>query len=210
MIFYKKMTVKFKKILSHKNLKLILLLFAVLLVGFIFWQLSIVRIAFNDGQTLNSSSLNLTLRKPKEDEKDFHLTIKKINLSNVPIILNVDGSNEALYLKALEEGVAHFAGTALPGQRGNVFIFGHSEYYPNKPGNYKTVFIHLDRLKIGEQIIIKSEKKEYRYNVISKKIISPKDTSVLAQSLDFRLTLMTCWPPGTTSKRLIIIAKLSS
>ena len=143
----------------------------------------------------------------EDTEKNFLLSVPKISLENIPIILNVDGGNKSAYNQALENGIAHFAGTALPGQQGNSFIFGHSSFYPSKPGNYKEVFRQLDRLELGDRILITSDSGSYQYTIIDKKIVNPKNTDVLTQTTDYRLTLMTCWPVYSTSKRLLIIGK---
>lgn len=66
----------------------------------------------------------------------------------MPIIINTPGSNEKAYLKALQNGVAHYKGTLIPGsEAGNSFIFGHSSYYTNVAGQYKDVFENLNRSK---------------------------------------------------------------
>jgi len=60
-------------------------------------------------------------------------------------------------------------------------------------------------------ILVWYNKKEYKYKVAETKVVATNDTAVLDSinhPLNFeQLTLMTCWPPGTTQKRLIIIAK---
>jgi len=144
--------------------------------------------------------------KPREIT-EFYLKIPKLKIE-VPIIPNVDGSDETAYLKALESGVAHFAGTALPGEGGNIFIFGHSSYYANQPGNYKTVFKNLNNLQIGDEIVVRFNGQDYVYSVNQKKQVKPSDVEYLAPTSSEQLSLMTCWPPGTTSYRLIVIALL--
>jgi LPXTG-site transpeptidase (sortase) family protein len=154
-------------------------------------------------------------KKPKKTkiislEKEADLIIPKINIQ-APIIFNVDAGNSAEYLSALERGVAHFAGTALPGDSyGNIFIFGHSSYYRNKPGDFKEIFKDLEKLEIGNKIIIKdkTEDKEYKYKVLEKKIVESNFTEAFNQEGKYKLTLMTCWPVGTNRKRLLITAEL--
>jgi len=142
----------------------------------------------------------------KTKVKNFSLKIERLGIS-APIIPNVDGADKKEYFKALQKGVAHFQGTKFPGQGGNIFIFGHSSYYASDPGKYKEVFRDLNDLKIGEKIEILFNDKKYLYFVKSKKIIEPTATEYLKDTKNERLTLMTCWPPGTYIKRLVIIAK---
>lgn len=140
--------------------------------------------------------------------KSYTLEVGQLNLS-APIILNVDGNNKVAYLVALVNGVAQMSGTAQPGEAGNTVIFGHSSYYDDQPGNYKKVFSHLNQLKAGNIINIKSGEQFLTYSVIENRIVSPNDVSVLAQDKTKKLlTLITCWPPGTIEKRLVVIASL--
>lgn len=137
------------------------------------------------------------------------LVISKISVST-PIILNVDGNNKETYMRALENGVAHLKNSALPGNKGNAVIFGHSSYYADKPGNYKTIFATLDKLETNDKIEIKSGSITYSYTVTSKTIVKPTDVSVVAQDpTKSELTLLTCWPINTTEKRMVIKATLS-
>lgn len=136
----------------------------------------------------------------------FHLIIPKLNIS-APIIPDVDGNDKDAYFKALESGVAHYKGTAKPGDGGNIFIFGHSSFYWWKKGDYKEIFKPLGDLKKGDEIIVWREGKEYKYKVTETKLVPPTEVSVLNPTKTEQVTLMTCWPPGTTEKRLIVIAK---
>lgn len=138
--------------------------------------------------------------------QDFHLLIPSLDIST-PVIANVDGKNKETYFKALQGGVAHFDGTAKPGEGSNIFIFGHSSYYLWDPGKYKSIFINLEDIKIGDEISLWYQKKEYKYKVTETKVVEPTDVSVLKPTPEEQLTLMTCVPPGTAEKRLIVIAK---
>lgn len=167
--------------------------------------------AFGLSNRQRASDSQVIAKRPSptvSDEK-YQLKIVKIGV-DVPIMTNVDGANEVAYLKSLEDGVAHYKGTALPGTVGNSFIFGHSAYYRDKPGNFKRVFEKLDKLLVGDPIIVQTNTRALSYSVTETKIVKDTDFSVLEPTQDERLTLMTCWPPGTLQKRYIIIAKPSS
>jgi sortase A len=147
--------------------------------------------------------------KTVPDFTDFHLLIPSLNIS-VPIIADVDGSDKDAYFKALEKGVAHYKNTAKPGENGNIFIFGHSSFYAWKPGEYKDIFKNLDDLNIGDEIVIWWQSKKYNYKVSKKDMVDPDDTRYVQPTDSEQLTVMTCWPPGTTSKRLIIVGEPSN
>lgn len=134
------------------------------------------------------------------------IQIPKLSIT-APISLEV--LNEEVVSK-LAEGVVHFADTALPGQIGNTVIFGHSSDYPWSTGKYKTVFALLDKLAPGDEIIIPYKTQRYVYKVREQKVVKPTEVSVLARTPDARLTLITCYPVGSTRSRYIVIAELTS
>lgn len=136
--------------------------------------------------------------------KDFGLEIKKIDIL-VPIIKNVDGSDKASYNKSLQSGVAHYDGTALPGEKGNIFIFGHSS--ADVKGDYSKVFASLNDLQKDDEITVFYQNNEHKYKVTGKRIVEATDLSVLDKGKKEVLTLMTCWPIGTKEKRLIVKAE---
>jgi len=129
------------------------------------------------------------------------IIIPKINVE-APIIWQVEDKD---ILSKLDEGVVHFKGTALPNEVGNTALTGHSSSYPWKKTKYGQVFSLLDKLEPNDDIIIVYNKKRYAYKVFKKEIISPQDVQVLTSN-DSKLTLITCWPIGTTLKRLVVYA----
>jgi LPXTG-site transpeptidase (sortase) family protein len=70
----------------------------------------------------------------------------------------------------------------------------------------------LKDLEPGDDIVVFFEGRRYNYIVTEKKIVDPTDVSELVDSHGGppQLILQTCWPPGTTWQRLLIIAKPAS
>ena len=59
----------------------------------------------------------------------------------------------------------------------------------------------------GDEIVIIYKGKPFIYRVEEKKIVSASNFQYLTNPLEKeKLILLTCWPPGTTWKRLLIIA----
>lgn len=140
-------------------------------------------------------------------DPEFSLIIPKIN-ANAKVIKNVDPHNSRIYQPALTRGVAHAAGSALPGQSGNTFIFAHSAGNWYQANQFNAVFYLLNKLVAGDEIMVFYQSQKYTYTVSESLLVSGSDTSYLTnEDATDRLTLMTCWPPGTTLKRLIIIAQ---
>lgn len=140
-------------------------------------------------------------------DQEFSILVEKINATS-RIIKDVDPNNSAIYQNALADGVAHAKGSALPGESNNIFLFAHSSTDLNDAVRFNSVFYLLHHLEIGDIVSIWYLGQRYNYSVESKQIVSPNDVSYLNQdSKEEKLTLMTCWPPGTTYKRLLITAK---
>lgn len=145
---------------------------------------------------------------------DNRLVVPRLGKS-VPLVNmtaeNIQGENwselEKQIQGGLRQGVVHYPGTATPGQNGNVFITGHSSYYPWDDGQYKDVFALLGQMEIGDEYYVFYDQKKYVYRIREKFEVNPDNVNVLQQPLDRKeSTLMTCTPVGTTLRRLIIKA----
>ncbi|HEU5004808.1 MAG TPA: sortase [Candidatus Saccharimonadales bacterium] len=134
------------------------------------------------------------------------LIIPKINVQ-IPIIYATDNSDNTIE-NDLESGVVHYADTAMPGQDGNLVIFGHSSNNIFNPGKYKFAFVLLSRLENGDTFYVDNGGKRYTYEVFGKKIVPPSDVNVLGPVANktATATLITCDPPGTSLNRLVVSA----
>lgn len=140
------------------------------------------------------------------DLNNNHLFIPKLNI-NVPIIWN-SPPDESVMLKNLQDGVVHYNGTGLPNQSdGNVFISGHSSYFWWDKGNYKTVFVNLNKLENNDEFALAYEDKVYVYKVYEKIEVKPEEVGVLEPVGKPIVSLMTCVPVGTNLRRLIVKAE---
>ncbi len=133
--------------------------------------------------------------------------IPVIGVGNASLIARDWDALEKDIQEALKNGVVHYPGTSLPGERGNVVITGHSSFYAWDPGRFKDVFGLLHELKPKDRIYIFYNQKQYAYEVFDIRVVKPTEIDVLGQTNDERLTLITCTPLGTNLKRLIITAK---
>jgi len=124
--------------------------------------------------------------------------------------LGIQEAEVGLADEDLTKHLVQFPETALPGQPGTPVIFGHSTlpqfYDPNK---YTTIFSTLPKIKIGSDIFIKYDGIEYTYRVVKTREVKPNELWVLRQNYaDKSLKVITCVPPGTTLRRLVVEAML--
>ena len=138
------------------------------------------------------------------------LLIPKLNI-DVPIRLGLDAFNTSELNQAMNEGVIHFSipgASALPGQIGNFVVSGHSagDIYSNN--QYKFIFSGLERLDDGDLIYVDYEGQRYTYKVTKKDTVLPTDVQALVYNGNKPiLTLITCWPLGTSRYRLLVTAE---
>jgi sortase A len=108
----------------------------------------------------------------------------------------MEGTNTATLRRAL----GHISGTALPGHPGNVGISGHRD----------TFFRPLRNIEPNDIITLTTARGEYRYRVLSARIVDPSDVAVLAPSEKETLTLVTCYPfyfVGPAPSRFVVRAE---
>lgn len=130
---------------------------------------------------------------------EFRLTISNIKLMETSVYVD---SND------LSKGLVHLPGTALPGERGNIFISGHSALSSFwSKGAY---FAKLPDVKKGDQIEVLANGAKFIYQVVEIKTVDPTDLSVISPPDDKGryITLMTCVPPGLNFKRLVVLGKM--
>jgi sortase A len=99
----------------------------------------------------------------------------------------------------------------LPGDGGNSFIYGHSSvesFFNVNPNNPEIIFSRLENAEIGQKVKINKDGKDFNYTIRTKKIVEPDDLSILQPKGNKEtVTLMTCWPLGIGTKRLILVAE---
>lgn len=184
-----------------RNLGYFLVIASVLIVVLTFYPVASAEIKYQAKKILPQN------KKIVPINTTFSIQIPKIGV-NANVVKNVDPYNSAIYQRALTQGVAHAKGSGLPGFPGNVFIFAHSAADWYQANQFNAIFYLTNKLETGDQIIIYYENSKYLYTVSEKKIVESTDINYLSSNPNTNsLTLMTCWPPGTTLSRLIIVAK---
>jgi len=166
--------------------------------------------------SIGTSLFGALLRKETEHllvpvSTDFSLVIPKIG-ANHNVFENVDPSNESEYLPILQKGVAHAKGTLFPGEGGTVYLFAHSTDSFWNVGRYNAVFYLLKELDAGDEIAVFFRGRRYNYLVSERRIEEASNVQYLSPNIDKGefLVLQTCWPPGTTWKRLFVLARPKS
>ncbi len=103
--------------------------------------------------------------------------------------------------ETLKKGAGHHIGSADPGERGNCVISAHNDIYGE-------IFRYLPDLKVGDEINVHTQTQVYRYVVQQTRIIEPTDVEVMAPTRSPILTLISCYPYGVDTHRIVVIASL--
>ena len=148
-------------------------------------------------QRTESVELDRRLRTPSPVAIVINGVLGRIDIESVGIsAIVVEGTNTA----SLSRAVGHISGTALPGQPGNVGLSAHRD----------TFFRPLRHIEANHIIRIATPHGEYRYRVVSTKVVRPSDVSVLDAGTREVLTLVTCYPfyfIGPAPRRFIVRAE---
>lgn len=142
---------------------------------------------------------------PKQEDGDipefYSISIPSLGLSDVQV---------SLFDEDLSQHLVQYPQTALPGQLGSPVIFGHStlpQFYD--PKKYTTIFSNLPKVKPGSDIFVKYKDTEYTYRITSTIEVKPSELWVLKQNYNAKtIKVITCVPPGTTLRRLVVEASL--
>lgn len=157
---------------------------------------------------LNPEEKGRTAKAMRPIDEKYGIVIPKIG-ANARVIADVSPYNEKEYQIALTKGVAQAQGTTDPGSYGNVFIFAHSAANLNLANRYNAVFYLLNKMEKNDRIFLFYKEHKYQYQVTDTRIVTSDALEYLKQDRTKQeLTLMTCWPPGTTLRRLVVRAQL--
>jgi sortase A len=105
----------------------------------------------------------------------------------------------------LQRGPGHYLASADPGEIGNFAVAGHR-------ATYGEPFAHLDRVRVGDAILVDYQGAEYRYLVTESFLTTPGNGDVVApvpgdptaRPTEALITLTTCHPRFSGRERLII------
>jgi len=149
----------------------------------------------------NFSAFISSLKRETQPNYDrFSLSVPKLKIDKMDVLVDMN---------YLSKSLVHLPGSALPGEKGNVFISGHSAL--NQFSVFKNVpFSKLSELKKGDQIIVETSGSKFIYEVFDFKVVDPTDLSVIKapEAQGRYISLMTCVPPGLNLKRLVVLGKM--
>lgn len=209
MIKKDKKTKIFKIILEF--IVLFIIVFSVLYLVFNFSSIfSRIKYKFFKDEKLNIELIEKELAAQSNEKKiqiKDTLIIPKLNIQ-VPIFFSEKEENIE---NDLLRGVSHHPSTSKPGENGNILISGHSSNYFWERGDYNSVFANLSELDDNDELFVYYKSKRYDYKVFENKVLSLEQSKeeIFREEKKSIMNLVTCWPTGTTWKRLVVKANLN-
>lgn len=144
--------------------------------------------------TTTTTTLPAALPMPPTGELVGRLTIPAIDVDWM-VIVGTDS-------KELKRGPGLWRHGVVPGMPGNATIAGHRTTYGGP-------FRRLNDLRPGDRITVEVPGRPAAvFEVRGSGQVAPKDVYVTTQVPGVRLTLLTCDPPGSTARRLVVQAEL--
>lgn len=105
-------------------------------------------------------------------------------------------------IEVIDRGVAHWSGTARPGEDGNVVLAGHRSTH-TRP------FRDLDRLRPGDLVFVEGgDGFEVIYRVRESFIVDPTAIWITYDEPGPTLTMFACHPKGSANQRIVVTADL--
>ncbi len=149
--------------------------------------------------TTTSETLPVPVAPPAPRAKE---PIVQIGTLEIPSLDVSRPLMEGVSLTVLDAGPGHWPGTAMPGHVGNVVIGGHRTSH-DKP------FRNVDRLVVGDEVILSSDEGRFVYKVTSTEVVTPDAIWIIDQTDAFTATLFACHPVGSTRERIVIHLELA-
>lgn len=153
--------------------------------------------------THSKGRVNTTAPADATGEIPTRVTINKIGVNS--IILNPDSTSVNVLNAALGRGAVRYPTSGKLGE-GNLFLLGHStnRLVVNNQA-YKT-FNNLEKLVIGDHIIVESATHIYTYRVFSVRLTDAEDALIQLKSDKNMLTISTCNSFGEKQERFVVEA----
>jgi len=137
----------------------------------------------------------------------FYLTVPALGIKQAVVETNSINPTPS-------QSLGHFRGSRFPGEMGTSFLYGHSALpWLFNSSNYKTIFSTLPDLTTSDNFYVHYKSFTYQYQIVGTKILAPNDVDPLKDygielNSPSTVVLMTCYPPGLSSKRYLVIGKL--
>ncbi|HSP47539.1 MAG TPA: class D sortase [Clostridiaceae bacterium] len=157
---------------------------------------------------LNPDGTTAPVKTPEEIQKEREQVVsnavsklKAVGIINIPKLGVVGPIVEGIGDVSLRYAVGYFPNTGTPG-KGNFALASHRNY------TYAHYFKDINKLKNGDEIVIRTKNGSFTYVVTGQEIVEPTDVEILKPTKSSTITLVTC--TVDSKRRVIVYGKLKS
>lgn len=132
---------------------------------------------------VSSDSANAQVQKSNEEQitvSGNSVAVIQIPSQGIKGIVKEGTDNQTL-----KNYIGMFKGSAMPGQVGNFSVAAHNNIYTE-------IFRNLNKVNIGDEVIVKTKTDTYTYKITSKQTVSPTSIEVINNTDKKEITLITC------------------
>lgn len=131
----------------------------------------------------------------------------KVIIPKIGVNITYDSGDESV----LEKGAWwRYPERGNPNDGGNFILSAHRFSLGLTPGQTraKSPFYHIEKVNVGDMIVVDYQQKRYEYLVTDKFRVSPDKIDIESTSGEAKLTLYSCTLKGAQDGREVLIAKL--
>ena len=103
----------------------------------------------------------------------------------------------------LKKGVGQHIGTVNPGEKGNLVLSAHNDIFGE-------IFRYLDELQPGDEVVLFTSQKTFVYVVVHTQTVEPTEVSVMDDTNEATVTLISCYPYLVDDMRYVVQAQLKT
>jgi LPXTG-site transpeptidase (sortase) family protein len=142
------------------------------------------------------------------EEGELPLRVEIPALGIRTAVVNPTSSSISVLDAELTKGAVRYPGSGIPGEEGNVLIFGHSSHLPVVHNQAYRAFNDIQKLREGDVIYVIGKENAYIYAVESVEEATTESDAVPLAVDGAKLTLATCNNFGSKEDRFIVVASL--
>jgi sortase A len=153
--------------------------------------------------THRTTTTLMKLPKPQDAPADPYAPtpIVQVGTIEIPKIALTHPVFEGITLTVIDHGPGHWPGSAMPCGAGNSVFPGHRVTHSHP-------FLDLDKMTVGDKIVLKTPSGEFTYEMTEQEIVKPTDVQVLNATPEPTITLIACHPKHSALQRIVVKGKL--
>jgi LPXTG-site transpeptidase (sortase) family protein len=134
---------------------------------------------------------------------NFVATENRLEIPTLGIVGNISYPlNETGVSSKLDSSIVHLPKSVDPGKKGTTVFTAHSS--STKWTYYANIFSSLNRLNQGSLIFVYKGSEVFAYKVYKQEVVEARMEQITNDAGKERIALVTCWPLGTSEKRLVV------